>query len=179
MRQWLRLRLSGMAIVAIMAIVACATSQPAPKPTVQLKQVTLDTSKIVVGQTVYVPIYSHIYTVSQSRSIDLTATLSIRNTDLSHSIVIASVRYYDTAGNLVRTDLENPVELPALASTDFVVDQADTEGGVGANFIVEWAAETAVSDPVIEAVMIDTLSNQGISFISPGRVIQRRSSAGS
>lgn len=162
----------------MMAIVSCALSQPAPEPTRQLKPVTLDVSKVVTGQTVYVPIYSHIYTVNQSRSIDLTATLSIRNTDLNHPIVITFVKYYGTNGDLIRTDLESPVELPPLASTDFVVDQSDTGGGVGANFIVEWVAAAEVSDPVIEAVMVDIVNNQGISFISPGRVIQRRAPEG-
>lgn len=170
MKRWLKLGL-GMATVAI---VGCSSSQPAPKPESQLRQVALETITVVTGQTVYVPIYSHIYTVDESRRVDLTATLSIRNTDLNHSIVVTSVRYYGTDGNLIKTDLENPGELSPLASADFVVDQADTDGGVGANFIVEWVAETEVSEPVIEAIMIDTISNQGISFVSPGRVIQQR-----
>jgi hypothetical protein len=45
-------------------------------------------------------------------------------------------------------------------------------GGVGANFIVEWIAEKEVSEPVVEAVMISAASNQGISFVSPGRIIK-------
>lgn len=178
MKQWLNLGL----VIAITVITACAASRPiskpASKPEAQLKPVTLDASRIVVGQTVYVPIYSHIYTVDQSRRMDLTATLSIRNTDLDHAIVITSVKYYNTNGNLVRTDLEKPAELSPLASIDFVVAQSDTNGGVGANFIVEWVADAKVSAPVIEAVMIDTLSNQGISFISSGRVIQQQGPTG-
>lgn len=169
------LRLGGI-ILALGMLAACSTrSQPVAKPEVQLKEIALDTNKIVMGGTVYVPVYSHIYTVDQTRRMDLTATLSIRNTDLTHAIAITSVKYYDNYGDLVRTDIENPTELPSLASVDFVVEQSDASGGVGANFIVEWVAEATVSDPVIEAVMIDTISNQGISFISPGRVIQTRS----
>ena len=59
-----------------------------------------------------------------------------------------------------------------MASTDFVVRRTDTSGGLGANFIVEWVAEKEVSEPVIEAVMIGAESTQGISFVSPGRVIK-------
>lgn len=40
---------------------------------------------VVTGQTIYVPIYSHIYFQNQSRTLNLTATLSIRNSDLTHS----------------------------------------------------------------------------------------------
>lgn len=140
----------------------------------QLKVITLDDkSKIVMGQTIYVPVYSHIYYENQKNVIDLSATLSIRNTDLSNPIIITSVRYYNTQGKLIKQYLERPVELGSLASTDFVVERTDTSGGLGANFIVEWIAEKQVSEPVIEAVMISAVSSQGISFVSPGRVIDR------
>jgi hypothetical protein len=110
----------------------------------------------------------------QTRTTDLTATLSVRNTDLTHPIIISSANYYDTNGKLVRKYLEQPVELGALAATDFVINQEDTKGGSGASFIVEWVAQQPVSTPVIEAIMINTSGNQGLSFVSPGRVIKSR-----
>jgi hypothetical protein len=165
--------------LAILSIIftACAPAPPLEQqhPAAQLKTVTLDsTVKLKMGQTVYVPIYSHIYTEDQTRRMDLTATLSIRNTDLVNPMIVTLVSYYDSNGRLVRKYLEKPVELGPLASTDFVVNRTDTSGGSGANFIVEWAAEQRISEPVIEAVMIYTLGNQGISFISNGRVIKTR-----
>lgn len=150
---------------------APTASQP---PTPQLKTVTVDNSRVVEGQTVYVPIYSHIYMVEPGRRMDLTATLSVRNTDLSQPIVVTSANYYDTNGKLVRKYLEKPIELSALAATDFVVAEADRSGGAGASFIVEWVAQRNVSNPAIEAVMINTGGNQGISFVSQGRVIKSR-----
>lgn len=36
----------------------------------------------VMGGSVYIPVYSHIYQHNQKKTFDLTATLSIRNTDL-------------------------------------------------------------------------------------------------
>jgi len=139
----------------------------------QLKVVPLDNkTKVVMGQTIYVPVYSHIYYENPEKVLDLSATLSIRNTDLTNSIIITSVRYYDTEGKLIRQYLERPVELISLASTDFVVHRTDTTGGSGANFIVEWIAEKEVSEPVVEAVMINAGSSQGISFVSTGRVIK-------
>ncbi len=104
---------------------------------------------------------------------NLSATLSIRNTDLTNSIIITSVRYYDTDGQPVRQDVESPVELKPLASTDFFIAADDTSRGAGANFILEWVAEKMVYEPVIEAVMISTSSSQGISFVSPAKVLKQ------
>lgn len=165
------------------AIIALASCTPDISPHLQantnrgtpslLKPITLDAQlKIAMGQTIYVPIYSHIYYEDQKGKVDLSATLSIRNTDLSNPIIITSVRYYDSNGKLIRQYLEQPGELSPLASIDFVVERTDTSGGLGANFIVEWIAETTVSEPVVEAVMINAVSAQGISFTSPGRVIK-------
>jgi hypothetical protein len=144
-------------------------------PQAHLKVVKVDKSKIVIEQTIYVPVYSHIYYENQKQAIDLSATLSVRNTDLTTPIIITSVRYYDTNGRLVRKYLERPIELGSLASKDFVVERTDKSGGSGANFIVEWVAEKEVFQPVVETVMISASNAQGISFISTGRIIKSRS----
>ena len=140
----------------------------------QLKVVNVDPNKIVVGQTINVQVYYNIYFENKQQSIDLSATLSVRNTDITNAIIITSVRYYDTNGKLVRQYLEKPIELGSLVSTDFVVERTDKSGGSGANFIVEWVAEKEVSQPVVETVMISASNAQGISFVSPGRVIKSR-----
>jgi hypothetical protein len=132
----------------------------------------LENIDIAVNQTIYVPIYSHIYYDGGRRILNLAATLSIRNTDLSEPIIITSLRYYDSDGQIVKQYLEQPIQLDALVSREFFVARTDTRGGMGANFIVEWIAEQKVSEPIIEAVMIGTESGQGISFISTGKVIK-------
>lgn len=148
-------------------------SQSAAGVTQSPKIVNLDqNSKIAVSQIIYVPVYSHIYHYNGQEMFELAATLSIRNTDLTNSIIITSVRYYDSNGKLVKKYLERPIQLDALASTDFFINRNDTSGGLGANFIVEWVAEKEISEPIVEAVMIGTDFQQGISFISPGRVIK-------
>lgn len=142
------------------------------------KTIVLDENfQIATGQTIYVPIYSHIYHQDEKKTFNLTATLSIRNTDLDNPIVIPSVQYYDWNGNLVRNYLEQPIEIAALASTDFVVNTTDRSGGLGAKFMVEWVAQTTVTEPIVEAIMIGTSSQQGISFVSPGRVIKRQNNS--
>ena len=159
-------------------IAACTSPELSPSPQAdnqaqsKLKVVRVDKKSIVTGQTIYVPIYSHIYHEDEHKILNLAATLSIRNTDLTNPMIITSVRYYDSDGKLVRQYLTQPVQLGAMASCDFVVARTDSSGGVGANFIVEWVAEKEISEPVVEAVMIGTESSQGISFISSGRVIK-------
>ncbi len=149
-------------------------SRNPPKNSIdQLQAIAVDPQKHVAGQTVYVPIYSHIYHYDRKDDVmNLSATLSIRNTDMANSIIITSVRYYDTKGEFIKQFVQQPVELKALASTDIFIQTNDVRGGLGANFIVEWVANQTVYAPVIEAIMISTASGQGISFVSPGRVLK-------
>ena len=181
----MKLYLNFYLAIAVIVLASCTSaevplkSQSDTMPTSSQKVVTLDENfKIAIGQTIYVPVYSHIYHQDQQKEekiFNLAATLSIRNTDLTKPIIITSVRYYDSNGKLVKQYLERPIELSAIASCDFVVNKTDTSGGLGANFIVEWVAQTEVSQPIVEAVMIGTDFQQGISFISPGRVIKTQS----
>jgi hypothetical protein len=127
------------------------------------------------GQIVYVPIYSEIYNQNAQTISQLTATLSIRNTDLKQSIIIDTIDYYDSSGQKIKGYLDQPIRLAPLAATAVVISQGDQAGGVGANFIVGWGAiEPKIAPPVIEAVMISTASQQGLSFVSAGRVIAPR-----
>jgi len=124
------------------------------------------------GQTVYVPIYSHIYSGVKGRPFDLAATLSIRNTNTKNPITLVSVKYFDSDGKLVEDYLKIPKQLNAMVSTRYIITEGDKAGGSGANFIVVWKSDQNVNPPIIEAVMIGTHSGQGISFVSRGQVIK-------
>lgn len=126
------------------------------------------------GQTVYVPIYSHIYSGNKERPVYLAATLSIRNTDQKNSIQITAVDYYDSSGKLLKRYLSSPVDLPKMASIRYVVKESDKEGGSGANFVVKWQADLKVTAPLIESVMISNQNQLGISFTSRGYVTAER-----
>jgi hypothetical protein len=126
----------------------------------------------LTGQTVYAPVYSHIYSGNKNLPFYLTATLSIRNTDFHHPITITAVDYYDSDGKLVKKYITAPVPLTAMASTRYIVQESDKTGGSGANFIVRWASSVPASPPLIESVMISTKSSQGVSFTSRGQVIE-------
>jgi len=120
------------------------------------------------GQSVYVPVYSHIYTGPKSIKIDLTGILSVRNTDPGNPITIVAADYYDSEGNLIRHFLTKPVQLKAMASTRYIIELTEKKGGSGANFIVRWTSKKEVNAPLIESVMI---SNR-FSFVSQGQVIR-------
>ena len=128
--------------------------------------------QLSAGQTVYVPIYSHIYSGIKARPFDLAATLSIRNTNLKSSINLVSVKYYDSKGKLVKDYLKAPVSINALGSTRYIIAENDKAGGSGAKFIVIWKSDKPVNPPIIEGVMIGTHSGQGISFVSRGQAIK-------
>ena len=128
--------------------------------------------ELSAGQTLYVPVYSHIYSGLKGRPFNLAATLSIRNTDPRYPISLISVKFYDTGGNLLKDYVSEPVRLNALVSTRYVIKEAEIGGGSGANFIVTWKSEQKVNPPIIEAIMIGTKSGQGISFVSRGQVIE-------
>ncbi|MEH2372999.1 DUF3124 domain-containing protein [Nostoc sp.] len=167
-------------VIAVILLTSCQPTQISPKSQLVTSQttppnkiVTLDNNlKIAMGQTIYVPVYSHIYHYNRQQIFNLAVTLSIRNTDLVNPIIISSVRYYDSAGKLVKQYLERPIQLDALASTDFFIDTNDSSGGLGANFIVEWVSQTEIAEPIVETVMIGTDFQQGISFTSRGKVIK-------
>jgi hypothetical protein len=124
---------------------------------------------------VYVPVYSHIaFPGAEQRTLLLSATLSIRNTDPHQRIILTAVEYYDTNGALVEAYLPESFALAPMASTEVIVPQLDTRGGLSANFLVKWGAETTVSTPIIEAIMAGISGNYSFAFARSGRVIQPR-----
>lgn len=128
---------------------------------------------ISAAQTVYVPVYSHIYAKGGEPFL-LEATLSIRNSDPERAIDISSVRYYDTKGRLLQDYVTGVVKLQPLETTEILVEKRDKRGGSGANFIVAWSAAQPVYAPIVEAVMIGHAGNQSVSFKSIGRPLTGR-----
>ncbi|MDR9500683.1 MAG: DUF3124 domain-containing protein [Desulfurivibrionaceae bacterium] len=148
-------------LLAILATVNSLTSSVQAAAEITLSQ----------GQTLYVPVYSHIYAGNREQPILLTVTLSIRNIDSKHAITIRSVDYYETKGAFLEKYVDKKVVLKPFETTRFIIPQKDKSGGSGANFLVEWHSEKAVNPPLIESVMIGAEGQQGISFTSRGEVI--------
>jgi hypothetical protein len=124
------------------------------------------------GQTLYVPVYSNIFSAPKKIPFNLATILSIRNTDMSHAITVNTVDYYDTKGKLVRKYCDKPLVLAPLESMDIYIPEDDTAGGTGANFIVRWNSRKEVNAPIVESVMVGMKSGQGVSFVSPAQQIK-------
>lgn len=124
------------------------------------------------GQTLYVSVYSNIFSAPKKIPYNLSTILSIRNTDMANSITVTAADYYDTKGKLLKKYIPRPVTLAPLESTHIHIPENDTQGGTGANFIVRWQAGKEVNAPVVESVMFGMKSGQGISFTSPAREIR-------
>jgi hypothetical protein len=124
------------------------------------------------GETVYVPVYSNVFSAPKRVPFYLAAILSIRNTDMANPITVQSADYFDTKGKLLKRYYQQPVTLAPLETIYIYIPEDDVAGGFGANFIIKWKALQEVNMPIIECVMIGTKSGQGISFVSPGQVIK-------
>ena len=120
-------------------------------------------------ETIYLPVYSHIYT-SEEKYEPMGITLSIRNTDLNNNLVVENVSYYNTAGDLIEIYVSKPHLLNPMASIDFVVDLNDMRGGSGANFVIKWTGKQELSNPIIQAVMVNNSGNKAFAFITDGQI---------
>jgi hypothetical protein len=127
-----------------------------------------------VRGTVYVPVYSSIPLGLDIKltGVELTSTVSVRNTSAQQPVVLEAVTYYDSTGKHVRDYIAEPSELPPLATTQFLVREADTAGGPGAKFLIRWAGAAGIDEPLMEAVMVGRSGNAGISFVSVGRPVK-------
>jgi hypothetical protein len=133
-------------------------------------------AELSTGGTVYVSVYSRIFSGPKGVAVDLTALLSIRNTDPKTPITVLSIKCFDSEGKLIRTLVEKPVKVNPLGSMHQYFNDKDTAGGPGANFIVTWRSQKPVNKPIIESIMSDTGGTLGISFVCPGREITEQSS---
>jgi hypothetical protein len=122
---------------------------------------------LIAGKT-YVSVYSQIYSNTEHRTHDLTATVSMKNINLNDSVFIEQADYYDTKGRLIRTYFNKPIYILPLETVEIVIDEVDKEGGTGANFIFNWKIKPYLKDPHFESVMISTSGQQGLSFTSQG-----------
>lgn len=120
------------------------------------------------SHTVYVPAYSSIRLGSGRALVNLATTLSIHNISENATLTILRADYFDTAGNLIRHYVPEPITILPLGSVEAFVPVEDTRGGTGANFVVEWAMAEPTVEPLVEAVMIGAEGAKGFSFTSRG-----------
>jgi hypothetical protein len=148
-----------------------------------IRPASADELRALSGQTVYVPVYSHIWhgnldAKGKPQMLLLSSMLAVRNTDPDSGFAVTSVRYYDTNGKLLREFITKPTRLGPMASTDFFVEHKDDDGGTGANFVVEWKADRPISPPIIETVNAYFFGPHSRAFTSPGRAIVKSDELG-
>ncbi|MEH0153965.1 DUF3124 domain-containing protein [Limibacter armeniacum] len=166
-------------IIVTSLLIGCEQTTPVQKTEQNRTIVEKSFSKIArslresKGQLLYVPIYSELRSMEDQSSKLLNVQVSIRNTDMNHPISIAFADYYDNDGKLLRNYLEEPLKLGPLGSQTIVIRQSDTEGGIGANMLLEWHADTTVHEPLVEAIMIDNLGNKSFAFTSRAIVLKQ------
>ncbi len=119
----------------------------------------------------YVPVYSHIF-YAQDRYLKLAITLSIRNTDLEKDLYVESIDYYNTEGKLVKQFIKQAHILEPMASVDYVVNLDDMSGGSGANFLINVASKNDITQPIVQAIMINNSGNSDLCFITQGVIIK-------
>ena len=128
-------------------------------------------AKLSKGELVYVSTYSNVFVGNMNEKFQLSALLSIRNTDPKYAITITQVDYFDTDGRKIKRYIFSPMRLSPLATKFYFVEPKDASGGAGANFLVQWQAEQGVNQPIIEAVMSNLFNRQGLAFRCPGKII--------
>lgn len=120
--------------------------------------------------SIYAPCYSHIYYHGGSPLL-LETTLSIRNINQDQPIYLTTVNYVDTDGKTVKQYLDQTIKLEPFQTIEFLVEEKDSTGGSGANFLVDWTAKAQLDPPLVETVMVGTSGSRAIAFSRSGVTI--------
>lgn len=112
----------------------------------------------------YLSIYSQIYSVSEHKTHNLTAMVSLRNISDTDTIYVLQATYHDTDGTSLRDYFKDPIYLAPLETTEIIIDEVDVSGGTGSNFIFEWKIPKGTPEPLFEGIMNSTVGQQGLSF---------------
>ncbi len=100
-----------------------------------------------LGQSLYLPVYSHIW----------------------HRVV--SAQYYDTDGKKLRKYVPTAQAIPPMGTLELFVPRSDDTGGSGANFVIQWKSDTPASPPMVEGIHANLPAGRSIAFISSARAL--------
>lgn len=169
-----RLRAAGFGL-----LIACATAlAPAPLLAENVVQerllkpfaaaLTSAPTSIERNGSIYVPAYAHLPVGAGAFNVDLSVTLSIRNTSPSKVMVVRKIEFFDTSGKLIESYLSTPIGLRPYGTVNLFISVMDRRGGSGGNFVVDWGGDSQMSEPVIEAIMLGEFGGRAYSFVSRG-----------
>lgn len=146
----------------------------------QQKNIAFKPSELIVpdnnsekkrGQVLYLPVYSNIPYQDETRVYNLSAFITIHNTDFFSPVTITKVLFFNNDGILIKNFLDSAKILPPLAASIFFIPEHD-KSGTGANFIIEWISDSLVTEPLVESVMVSLSTGQGVSFLSTGKILR-------
>ncbi len=132
----------------------------------RLVNYSLNDTTLIYGTT-YLPIYSQIYSKTELRTLDLTVTVSMRNTNRNDTIFIEKAEYFNTKGEIVRSYFDKAIYIAPMETIEIIIKEFDQDGGTGANFLFDWKIRPNVNEPFFEGVMI-SVYGQGLSFTTQG-----------
>jgi hypothetical protein len=118
--------------------------------------------------SVYVPAYAQLPVGVGTFNVDLSVTLSIRNTSPDKVMVVRKIDHFDTSGAVLQSYLTSPFGLRPYGTVNLFISFTDRRGGSGGNFVVDWGGDAAISEPVIEAIMLGEFGGRAYSVVSRG-----------
>ena len=123
------------------------------------------------GQTLYLPIYSHMLYGNLGKSgkasyVLMSALVSVRNTDPRRPIRVYTAKYFDTNGKMLGERVPTPMLVPPLGTLEVFVELNDASGGSGANFIIKWDAEQPVNPPLVESLHANMDGGKAVIFMT-------------
>ncbi|PLW98721.1 MAG: hypothetical protein C0591_03885 [Marinilabiliales bacterium] len=125
--------------------------------------------ELEINESVYVPAYSDLYYESQQKKTFFTVILSLRNISFTDTLYFTNIDYYNSHGKLLRKYIDQVLVLRPMESMEYIVEEAEKEGGTGANFVVGYSAKANLKNhPFIESIMMGNLDNYRFAFTSPG-----------
>ncbi|WP_378187109.1 DUF3124 domain-containing protein [Aquimarina sp. W85] len=176
MKNEVTLKLSNLLAFVCIAIVCSCTTVDTPDDIAPIDWQSRLVEKLPLDSlrtgTTYLSVYSQIYSITQHRKHNLTATISLRNTSPLDTLYIDKALYYDTHGKLIRSYIKKSIFIAPLETVEIVIDEIDKSGGTGANFIFDWTVIAKSTDPLFEGIMISTSGQQGLSFTTQGKRIK-------
>ena len=133
------------------------------------RTIEINATDSMVRGTTYLSVYSQIYSQTEHRTHNLTATVSMRNTNKTDTVFLRNAEYFNTSGTSIRTYFDKPIFILPMETVEIVIDEHDQEGGTGANFIFDWSIKPSTNEPLFEGIMISTSGSQGLSFTTQGK----------
>ncbi len=169
--------MKNIGLLIVMTLLLCSCREETAMSSIDPENWTIRAATIKASDSLeygksYLSIYSQIYSMSEHKTHNLTAMVSLRNTSDKDTIYLLRATYYDTHGKEVRTYFDTPIYLGPMETTEIIIDEKDVAGGTGSNFIIEWNKPNDSPEPLFEGVMSSIIEQQGLSFTTQSKRIE-------